>query len=289
MYPAADPADWAGLDRIDEEIKRLRHEIQESSTRGHDDNDLDLRISKDGVATIRQGGEDRLAGISQLPETLSQREYNLARMASKLDKEERFQLRDLYRQERLAKLEGLRRLADEEMPDGSKIDAETLNYLAVDDEDLPAYEPKKMLNQIMHKRDSNEAEYIERALKAKGHDINFIPDEDERERLAVHTLDLEAMATLATQQKERAYLKDKVKQEARSRQSGAWFKKYQTQGDKLEEDIDVHKKPATGKMLDEFIRQGSGSRKAAADYDGAVEDDDDDDDIYQQYKDMAGR
>ena len=65
------------------------------------------------------------------------------------------------------------------------------------------------------------------------------------------------MKRLQVEMKERAYKKKSVLEEAEKRYSGSWFKKYQTQSEQLEEDVDAHKRPAgSGRMLDEFIRQG---------------------------------
>jgi hypothetical protein len=77
------------MDKIDAEIKKLREEIAESREEGYSEKDLDLRISKDGIVTYKVDGKDveldQLTEGSQLPVTLSQKEFNIARMASKLD------------------------------------------------------------------------------------------------------------------------------------------------------------------------------------------------------------
>jgi len=55
-------------------------------------------------------------------------------MMAKLNPEERNKLQDLYRNERIGKLENLIKLSETEQADGSFIDHETINYLANDSE-----------------------------------------------------------------------------------------------------------------------------------------------------------
>ena len=61
----------------------------------------------------------------------------------------------------------------------------------------------------------------------------------------------------------------RVKNEATQRDSGSWFRKYQTGADELEQDDQFSKTRQSGKMLDEFISQSATQE--------------DDDDIYRQY------
>ena len=90
-------------------------------------------------------------------------------MMSKLDKEERVKLRNLYRQERLSKLENLKNIAETTHLDDSKIDEETIRYLAHDD--LNEDDKHQLLRESadgispMQKRALSEAQYYERALK----------------------------------------------------------------------------------------------------------------------------
>ena len=127
----------------------------------------------------------------------------------------------------------------------------------------------------LQQRLANEAEYIEKAYKKKGLDINHIEREEERVKYATEFECEDEFNRLKAESSARDHKRNIVKQEAAQRNSGDWFKKYQTQGDKLEEDVDSQVPTSGGRMLDEFI----GQRKAATEQ----YDEDDDDDIYQQY------
>ena len=61
--------------------------------------------------------------------------------------------------------------------------------------------------------------------------------------------------------------------------SGAWFKKYQTQADLLEDSDEYTATRQTGRTLGDFIE----------DREGAQSEQEDDDDIFRQYQEMASR
>ena len=66
----------------------------------------------------------------------------------------------------------------------------------------------------LQKRASNEAQYIEKALKAKGHDINHIDIEMERIEDLDESGDYDEFHKLLTDWKKRDYEKAQVKKEA---------------------------------------------------------------------------
>ena len=76
-----------------------------------------------------------------------------------------------------------------------------------------------------------EASYIERVLKERGQDPDWIPDEENR----IKNGGVLEQSKLRIEQKERAANKRDILKEANQRYSGQWFRKYQTQVDKLEE------------------------------------------------------
>ena len=85
-------------------------------------------------------------------------------------------------------------------------------------------------------RAMNEANYIEDWQKDKhGRDINFIENEEQRMD-AIAKGEVTDASVLGRQQRKRHEMKENVKRQAAERQSGAWFRKYQTQADKLQEE-----------------------------------------------------
>ena len=67
-----------------------------------------------------------------IPDKISEKEYNIARMMSKLSPEERLHLSSLYKQERLTKLQNLKEMAEMPLLDETLIDKDVINYLAHD-------------------------------------------------------------------------------------------------------------------------------------------------------------
>lgn len=99
-------------------------------------------------------------------------------MMSKLSPNERIRLRNLYKHERIHKLENLKQLSEMPLLDDSLIDDDTIKYLAHEEND------EKNMTRIdksavspLQKRAQNEANYIERVMKERGTDINHIREE----------------------------------------------------------------------------------------------------------------
>ena len=97
---------------------------------------------------------------------------------SKLSPNERIRLRNLYKHERIHKLENLKQLSEMPLLDDSLIDDGTIKYLAHEEND------EKNMTRIdksavspLQKRAQNEANYIERVMKERGTDINHIREE----------------------------------------------------------------------------------------------------------------
>ena len=67
-----------------------------------------------------------------IPEKISEKEYNIARMMSKLGPEERLRLSNLYKQERLMKLQNLKEMSEMPLLDETFVDEDTIKYLAHD-------------------------------------------------------------------------------------------------------------------------------------------------------------
>ena len=84
---------------------------------------------------------------------------------------------------------------------------------------------------------------------------------------------------LGIDQRKRGQRLDNVREEAEQRMSGAWFKKYQTQADLLEDSDEYSATRQTGRTLGDFIE----------DREGAQSEQEDDDDIFRQYQEMASR
>ena len=137
-----------GLSRIEAEIERLKEELNEP-----DQSKYDLRINNEG----------HVIGVNK-PETISKKEYNIARMMSKLSPEERISLRNLYKHERISKLENLKQLAEMPMLDDSYIDEETIKYLAYDEQNEDFMNKLHRVDKSgvspFQKRAQNEANYI---------------------------------------------------------------------------------------------------------------------------------
>lgn len=84
---------------------------------------------------------------------------------------------------------------------------------------------------------------------------------------------MKEVSDLKIQQRKRAYEKENVRKVAEQKFDGAWFKKYQTQTDLLEDEREtVVGASLPGRMIDQFIEY-----------------DEDDEDIYKQYQEMASR
>ena len=118
-------------------------------------------------------------------------------------------------------------------------------------------------------------QYLERFLAEQGEDPHFIENEENIRKHGNQKQKLE----LISKQMQRHSKYQQIDQEVQERYAGAWFRKYQTQTDKLEETDEFTKTRQPGKMLDDFI----GDRQHGAD------DSDAEEDIYRQYQDMASR
>ena len=132
-------------------------------------------------------------------------------MMSKLSPEERIRLRNLYKHERISKLENLKQLADMPMLDDSYIDEETIKYLAYDEQNEDFMNKLHRVDKSgvspFQKRAQNEANYIQKVFKEKGFDIEHIEKENERIQYAFETNDYDELVKLKVEWSEREYNK----------------------------------------------------------------------------------
>ena len=179
---------------------------------------------------------------------------------------ERERLQALYNEQRIAELKALQALKEEEGLD----DVTVANMANGDNKTDYTFAMKD----AYQRRVASEGDYIKRTQQERGINIDEIPNEQARLRSSSLTESQKAEIEV----KERVRKNEQVKIEAEQRFSGAWFRKYQTQADKLEEVDEFSRATTSGKMLDEFIAESE-----------RPVDEDDDDDIYQQYQEMASR